>query len=209
MAGYSLIEFFKLAGPFMWPLLIFSIIGLTYIIERSYFFYKTDLRVLPEIETVFQRVSENKIDEAKNILINQNNNYIAQSIKDGLDMIHQDVTRIEKTIEASININMRKLEKGLNALVVLSNLAPLVGFLGTVSGMINAFKSIAMADEVSTQLVASGIYEALITTVVGLVIAVVVVSAYNIFLYKIDNYVNDSERLSNQLIEILIENKIK
>ena len=93
--------------------------------------------------------------------------------------------------------------------MVLSNLAPLVGFVGTVSGMIGAFKSIALADEVSTQLVASGIYEALITTVVGLLIAIVVISFYNFFISKIEAFTQDSEKLSNEMIEILITEKVK
>ncbi len=209
MAGFSTIEFFKLGGPFMWPLLLFSIIGLAYILERSLAFYKVELKPKSEIDKAFKQIKSKNIDEAKTILQTNSKHYISHVLKDGLAMIHQDISRIEKSIEASINIKVRTLEKGLNVLMVLSNLAPLVGFLGTVSGMINAFKSIALADEVSTQLVATGIYEALITTVVGLVIAIAVLSAYNIFIHKVDNFVSDSERLSNEMIESLIEQRIK
>ncbi|MDD5067792.1 MAG: MotA/TolQ/ExbB proton channel family protein [bacterium] len=209
MAGFSMIEFFKLGGVFMWPLLLFSVIGLAYIIERGYVLFRIDLRPPLSLPQVFNRVRSRDVEGAKNLLLQNEKNYISTVLKDGLDMINQDVPRIEKTLEASINIKVRRLEKGLNALIVLSNLAPLVGFLGTVSGMINAFKSIAAADEVSTQLVAKGIYEALITTVAGLVIAIVVISAYNVFIHMIDGFVSDSERLSNELIETLIENKIK
>ncbi len=182
---------------------------MAYILERAYAFYKVDLKVKPEIKDMLDKIHEKDIESAKNILQSNVKNYINFVLKQGLDMIHQDVARIEKSIEASINIKVRTLERGLNVLVVLSNLAPLVGFLGTVSGMINAFKSMAMADEISTQLVATGIYEALITTGVGLVIAIVVLSAYNVFIHYVDNFVSDAERLSNELVETLIENKIK
>lgn len=209
MAGFSMIEFFRLGGLFMWPLLLFSVIALAYIIERGYAFYRVDLRLPASLPGVFSCLKGNKIEEAKKLLLQNEKNYISSVLKDGLDMIGQDVSRIEKTLEASINIRVRRLEKGLNTLTVLGNLSPLVGFLGTVSGMINAFKSIAAADEVSTQLVAKGIYEALITTVAGLVIALVAISAYNVFMHVIDDFVSDSERLSNELIETLIENRIK
>ncbi len=209
MAGFTLLEFFKLGGIFMWPLLLFSIIGLAFILERSYVFLRTDLKVKPEINDIFEKLKEKNIDEAKNILNKNNKEYIADVLKSGMDMLNQDINRMEKSMEAAIKIKVKNLEKRLNGLVVLSNIAPLTGFLGTVSGMINAFKSIAVADEVSTQLVASGIYEALITTVVGLVIAIIVISAYNIYIHKIDNFINDSERLSNELIETLISQGLK
>lgn len=209
MAGFTLLEFFKLGGIFMWPLLLFSIIGLAFILERSYVFFKTDLKVKPEIIDMFEKLKEKNVNEAKNILNRNKKEYIADVLKSGMDMLNQDINRMEKSMEASIKIKVKNLEKRLNGLVVLSNLAPLTGFLGTVSGMINAFKAIAVADEVSTQLVASGIYEALITTVAGLVIAIIVISAYNIYIHKIDNFINDSERLSNELIETLIAQGLK
>ncbi|MEK6645104.1 MAG: MotA/TolQ/ExbB proton channel family protein [Candidatus Firestonebacteria bacterium] len=207
--GFTLFELFKLGGIFMWPLLLFSVIGVAFIIERSYIFLKSDLKPNNTIPKMFDNLKTKDVKKAKESLENSKKNHISDVLKTGLDMIEQDIGRMEKSMEAATTIKVKKLEKGLNVFVVLSNIAPLTGFLGTVSGMINAFKSIATAEEVSTQLVAIGIYEALITTVAGLIIAIVVVSAYNIFIHKIDNFISDTERFSNEMIETLIEQKIK
>lgn len=209
MLGISFYEFFRLGGIFMWPLALFSIIALAFILERSYVFFKVNLKPGPEIKKMFDKLKEKDVAGAREVLTCSEKSYINCVLRAGLEMISQDLNRMEKSIEAAINIKVRVLEKRLNGLVVLSNIAPLTGFLGTVSGMINAFKSIATADEVSTQLVAVGIYEALITTVAGLVIAIVVVSVHSIFMTKIEGFINDSERLSNELVETLIEKEIK
>lgn len=207
--GYSLIEFFKLGGVFMWPLLLFSIIGVAFILERSWLFYQVKLKANGNIPEMFKKLRNKEVEGAKQLLGSAKNEYISDVLKVGLEMIDQDLPRLEKSMSAAATIKVNTLEKGLNTMVVLSNLAPLTGFLGTVSGMIGAFKSIAVTDEVSAQLVASGIYEALITTVAGLVIAIVVVSAHNIFTQKIDNFVSETERLSNELVETLVAQKIK
>lgn len=207
--GFSLIEFFKMGGIFMWPLLFFSILGVAFIIERGYRFSKINLKPGNRINDMFNQLKNKNISEARKVLGDTRRDYVEDVLNVGLNMIDQDISRMEKSMSASTTIKVNTLEKGLNTLVVLSNLAPLTGFLGTVSGMIGAFKSIAVTDEVSAQLVASGIYEALITTVAGLVIAIIVVSAHNVFTHKIDNFISDSERLSNELIETLVEQKLK
>lgn len=205
----SLIEFFKLGGPFMWPLLLFSIIGIAYIMERGYVFFKTDLKAIKEINELFHKLKKKDIDGAKKLLQENEKNCIMSVLNAGLKMINQPLAQMEKSMEAESKIKIREIERGLNVLVVLGNIAPLTGFLGTVSGMIQAFKSIAVADEVSTQLVASGIYEALITTAFGLSIAIVVISAYNYFIHKVDDFASDVERVSNEMMEILIEKGLK
>ena len=207
--GYSLIEFFNLGGVFMWPLLVFSIIGVAFIAERAWQFSHVDLKPCDNVEKMFALLKAKDAAGARQALNDAPAKYVSGVLSVGLDMMNQDIARMEKSMAANTTIKVNTLEKGLNTLVVLSNLAPLTGFLGTVSGMIGAFKSIAATDEVSAQLVASGIYEALITTVAGLVIAIIVVSAHNIFTHKIDNFISDSERLSNELVETLVEQKLK
>ncbi len=193
----------------MWLLLTFSIVGLTYIIERGYVIFKAKLKPLPEVFKMIEKLKANDLKGAGDTLKGQKDNYIVSVLLEGLSMITQDIARIEKSMESALNIKLKILEKRLGVLVILSNLAPLTGFVGTVSGMINAFRTISLADEVSTQLVASGIYEALITTVFGLIIAIVVVSAYGILTRRIDDFMDNSQMLSNELLKTLIESKIK
>lgn len=194
----------------MWPLLLFSVIGVAFIIERGYQFSKVKTKPSEQkIKGMFSKLEEKDVAGAKSVLGDTERAYVEDVLKVGLEMIDQDISRMEKSMSAAATIKVNGLERGLNTLVVLSNLAPLTGFLGTVSGMIGAFKAIAATDEVSAQLVASGIYEALITTVAGLVIAIIVVSAHNIFIHKIDNFVSDTDRLVNELLETLVSKKLK
>ena len=96
------------------------------------------------------------------------------------------------------------MENGFNYLTALASLAPLTGFLGTVSGMIGAFSQIANATDVNAQLVAGGIYEALITTVFGLIIAIIASIAYNLLIQKVDTFAAETSKAINDLVPKLI-----
>jgi len=95
----------------------------------------------------------------------------------------------------------------LSVLNAVANIAPMLGFLGTVSGMISAFYQIAAADQVSAKIVAAGIMEALITTETGLIVAIPVLLVYNYFIHRIDGFISDVERLSTDVIERFIKGK--
>ena len=92
----------------------------------------------------------------------------------------------------------------LNILSAIGNIAPLLGFLGTVSGMISAFQSIAAADQVSARLVAGGIYEALVTTEAGLIVAIPLLAFYNYFVHRVESFVAEIERLASDIVEKLV-----
>jgi biopolymer transport protein ExbB len=106
----------------------------------------------------------------------------------------------EKAVETEAMDCLNSLETGFNFLVALGSLAPLTGFLGTVSGMIGAFRSIAEATEVNAQIVASGIYEALITTVFGLIVAIVAMVAHAILSSVVDHFSSNIEGTCSNLI---------
>ena len=110
---------------------------------------------------------------------------------------------MEKAITTAASIETALLERGLIWLATVANIAPLLGFLGTVSGMIHAFEAIAAAEEVSARLVATGIYEALITTAAGLIVAIPVQTAHNYFVSRIDKFVIDMEESGAELIDAL------
>jgi biopolymer transport protein ExbB len=110
---------------------------------------------------------------------------------------------MEKAAETEAEDCVASLENGFNYLSALGSLSPLTGFLGTVSGMIGAFRSIAAATNVNAQIVANGIYEALITTVFGLIIAIVAMVAHSIFSNAVDKFVTRIEKICSDLIIIL------
>jgi len=113
--------------------------------------------------------------------------------------------RLEKAVEAEAMRCISSLENGFNLLTTLGSLSPLTGFLGTVTGMIAAFKSISEAADVNAQIVANGIYEALITTVFGLIIAIVAMSAHSIFSNIVDKFAAETETVCSDLIIELSE----
>ena len=112
---------------------------------------------------------------------------------------------VEKAIGTAGTIEMSFLERGLIWVSSVTTIAPLVGFLGTVSGMINAFEAIAASEQVNAKLVASGISEALITTATGLIIAIPAQLAYNWYTTKITRFVRDIETATNMLLETFAE----
>jgi biopolymer transport protein ExbB len=128
---------------------------------------------------------------------------VAAVLHAGLMRANQGPEAVEKAIEAAGTVEMSFLQKGLVALATLVNVAPLLGFLGTVSGMIHAFEAIAAAEQVSAKLVATGISEALITTQAGLCIAIPLQSAMNYFISRIDRFVLEMEEASIEVVDTL------
>jgi len=118
---------------------------------------------------------------------------------------HRGPEAVEKAIQTAGSIEMAFLERGLLALATISNVAPLLGFLGTVTGMIKAFAAIAAAEQVSAKIVARGIEEALMTTAVGLMIAVPVSAFYAYFVLSIDRFVLEMEEASAELVDELLD----
>ena len=205
---WSLIELFNLGGPFMWVLLVFSIATLTIIIERCIYIGWHDCKVTPLSNKVKQCLREGKKDEAEKMLSELSHKKTAATILYALLTNSKfGEARMENAAECEAQERIRRMENGFNYLTALSSIAPLTGFLGTVSGMIGAFKSIAAATDVNAQLVANGIYEALITTVFGLIIAIAALVAYNLLVQRIDTFAAETSKCINDLIPELLDDK--
>ena len=203
---WSLIELFNLGGPFMWVLLVFSIATITIIIERCIYIAWHDSRVTPLSNRVKQLLREGKKDEAEKMLSELSHKKTAATILYALLTNSKfGEARMENAAECEAQERIRRMENGFNYLTALSSIAPLTGFLGTVSGMIGAFKSIAAATDVNAQLVANGIYEALITTVFGLIIAIAALVAYNLLVQRVDTFAAETSKCINDLIPELLD----
>jgi biopolymer transport protein ExbB len=130
---------------------------------------------------------------------------IAAILHSGLMRADKGPEAVEKAIESAGVIEMSYLQRSMIWLATLATIAPLLGFLGTVSGMINAFAAIAAAEQVSAKLVASGIQEALITTATGLLIAIPIQTAHNFFVSKIDKFITEMEESSVETVDTLVD----
>ncbi len=197
-------QLFVGGGNFMWFLLLAAIIALAVIIERAFTLAKARTNTRRLIGTVITTLRQEGVTEAAQVC-ERTKGPIAAILHSGLLRADRGPEAVEKAIETSGTIEMAFLERGLVALSSVANVAPLLGFLGTVSGMISAFEAIANADQVNAKLVASGISEALITTATGLIVAIPASLGHSAFLSMIDRFIIEMEETSAELVEELTQ----
>jgi biopolymer transport protein ExbB len=188
-------------GPVMWPLLAFSVLGLAVAIERFFALRKARVNVNEFLAKVRKALMVNRSLRDAIKICEQYLGPVASVMKAGLLKFGQPKEDIEKTIENAALFEMGRLERGLSVLATTANVAPLLGFLGTVTGMINSFDALAKQGLSNPAAVASGISEALITTAAGLIIAIPVQLVYNYYMTRINKFVRDIETAANMLIE--------
>ena len=199
-----LIDVFLRGGFFMWPILLIFGGGLGFVVERFIFFRKAQLNPREFIDELESTIANDSLDGVDKLCAGRDI-MLSRIIRKGLKLRSLGYEHVEKSIAIAGSIEVSVLEKGLNIVSAIGNIAPLLGFLGTVSGMINAFSAIAAADQVNARLVASGIEEALITTAFGLIVAIPMLVCYNYLVHRIDVFVADVERLSADILEKMVE----
>ncbi len=198
-----ILEYFEMGGTFMYPLLLLSIIGLTVIVERFWYFSHQKLNIDELTEKVREKIITGGAEVAL-IFCEKEDTMSSHILADGLRLHEAGIDRVEKTMETRGGIEIGLLERGLSILAAVANLAPLLGFLGTVTGMMLSFKKIAAADTVSAKLVSGGIFEALVTTAVGLIIAIPAFAFHNVFVHKIDKFATEVEKSSATVINTMV-----
>jgi biopolymer transport protein ExbB len=204
-ASFSLLELFKMGGIFMWPLLVFSVAAIAIALERAIYIFYHNLQLDDLKERTAEYIHAKDVEGARQYLSALTKRRMGARIL--LVLVNRSGLsehRIEKAVETEALTCINSLESGFNFLIALGSLSPLTGFLGTVSGMIGAFKSIAEATEVNAQIVANGIYEALITTVFGLIIAIIAMIAHSLFSHVVDKFAADVEKTCSELITELV-----
>ena len=189
-------------GIMGWPLGGCIILGLIVIIWKAFDLTTKSSRTKRILGEVDGLLDEHRVDEALEATRNSDAP-AAKILHAGLDRQEEGTERVMKAIENQGLIELSKLEKGLVVLATLTNVAPLLGFLGTVIGMIIAFQSIEAAGEVEATLVAGGIKVALTTTAAGLIIAIPVSVSHNYFVARIDSLVIDMEESAQKMIDML------
>jgi biopolymer transport protein ExbB len=203
-ASYGLIQLFHDGGFMMYFLLLASLLGLGVIIAKLYILWvarrDTD-RVLVQVE---EMARGGRLDEALAFL-ETTPGPVAAILLSGLNRIreHRAGSDVEQAMTTTGKIELGFLERGMVVLATVATVAPLMGFLGTVWGMISAFAAIELAGQVEATLVASGIKIALITTATGLMIAIPINIAYNFFVSRIDELIIDMEQGTNTVLNLL------
>ena len=188
----------------MWPLLACSVVGLIFIIERVIAYYRVKGDTAEIVSEVRESLLRRELRQAIEICEGYDHP-VAVTLKSGLLRFGKSHGEIEKAMESVALHEVSKLEKSLWILATIANIAPLFGFLGTVTGMIASFQALAEVGLGNPEAVAGGISEALITTATGLVIALPVQAAYNYFNNRVSQFALDMEISSSVLLETFSE----
>lgn len=204
-ASGTLFRLYNQGGPFMHPLLLMSLIALVFTVERFYALWKAKINTQEFIGRVRTALLKRRNVKEAITVCEEYQGPIANIMKAGLIKYGRPQEEIERTIEAASAHELARLERGLGVLATVANVAPLVGFLGTVSGMINSFDALARAGLSNPGLVAKGISEALITTAGGLVVAVPTLIFFNYFTSQVGKFVLEMETAANVLLETYAE----
>ncbi|MBO7160035.1 MAG: MotA/TolQ/ExbB proton channel family protein [Paludibacteraceae bacterium] len=199
-------EMAKKGGPFiMIPMLIMSFIAVYIFIERWVAIKKASKEDTTFMDRIKDYIMDGKLDSATN-LCQQANTPAARMIEKGISRLGKPMNDVLVAIENVGNIETNKLEKGFNILATIAGGAPMLGFLGTVIGMVQAFYDMANAgNNVDITVLSNGIYTAMITTVAGLIVGIIAYFAYNVLVSRLDQVVQKMETRTMEFMDLLNE----
>ena len=200
----NLVELFHKGGGFMWPILILFVFGLVVTIDRLINLQFATVDSKKFLEKVVGELRSSGVESALD-LCRKTKGPVASIFGAGLSQFGGSSEKAQRAIEEAGSIEMSLLEKRLIWLATVINLAPMLGFCGTVWGMIVAFEQIAAAGEVEPTIVAEGISIALLTTLGGLVVAIPFQLSYNFFLNRVNYMVLDMQESAARLVQVLDE----
>jgi len=194
------------AGPVIYPIILCSILAVAIVIERIYHLYKARIDTKDFMSNIEITIKRNRIAEAIKIC-DKTPGPIAHIVKAGVLQHDRPRQEIRESIEDAGHQEVPRLERHLSLLATIAHISPLLGLLGTVTGMVRAFQVIqektASFNPVSPGDLAGGIWEALLTTVAGLIVAIPTVVAYNYLVNRVEEFVLEMERSATEVINIL------
>ncbi len=205
---YLKVDIIHKGGPVMIPIIICSIFALAIILERFWFLYQMRMDATKFLETIVDTLKKQKIKEAISSC-DSSPHPIGLILKAGILKSERSREEIREAMEDTALYEVPRLEKNLSLLASLAHICPLLGLLGTVTGLVRCFQVIQVKavgfQPVSPGDLAGGIWEALITTVAGLVVAIPAYVAYNYLVNRINNFILDMERSATELLNFLTE----
>ena len=201
-----MVDFFVQGGGFMWPILIALLFGLAIIGERAYSLINSSSNTdqfFDDVKTVYDDSGKEQAIE----FCENTPGPVASIFYAGLSKMEKTKEEIEKAVQNAGGLEMAFLEKNMIWINSVITIAPMLGFTGTVVGMIKAFEDIKMANDISPAVVAGGISQALLTTAFGLIVAMIMQVAQNFFVSMIDKLILDMEEQSIKIIEYVHSSK--
>ena len=196
-------NFFLKGGPLMWPILLCSVIAFAIVLERLWYFNRRKINIEVLISEVKKLLREGKFEEAER-LCEELQNPVGNILAVCINTHRKNHPEKEKIISRAGSRELRKLEKNLRGLGIIAHISPLLGLLGTVTGMIKCFMKIQeLGGKVDASVLAGGIWEALITTAAGLSVAIPAVIFYHYFEGKVDNFSHQMKDAVESLMDWL------
>jgi len=192
----------------MWPILVTLVFGLAFVIERAYSLMMSAVDAQTFFETVSKSINEDGTEAAVQVC-SETEGPIAAIFHAGLSKMNRGLSEVEKAIQNAGAIEMAFLEKNMIWLNAVITIAPMLGFTGTVVGMIAAFDAIKAANDISPAVVAGGISQALLTTAFGLIVAMIIQTFQNVFVARIDKLVLEMEEQSIKILDHLQDRESK
>ena len=199
-----MVHYFLEGGGFMWPILLTLLFGLGFAIERFYSLMMSAVDSQSFFDEITNAINENGTKAAVQVC-EETEGPVASIFHAGLSRMHRGLNDVEKAIQNAGSIEMAFLEKNMIWLNAVITIAPMLGFTGTVVGMIAAFDAIKAANDISPAVVAGGISQALLTTAFGLIVAMIIQTCQNLFVSRIDKLVLDMEEQSVKIMDHLYE----
>ncbi|MCM8780787.1 MAG: MotA/TolQ/ExbB proton channel family protein [Candidatus Omnitrophica bacterium] len=204
----SLWQLFLAGGPVMWPILFCSVFALAIILERFWYLRSIKIDIQEFLGKILDKIKRHQIKDALGIC-DETKNPLSRILKAGILRYDRPRPQIKEAIEDASLYEIPRLEKNLSTLATIAHISPLLGLLGTVTGMVRCFQTIqAKATSfhpVSPGDLAGGIWEALLTTVAGLLVAIPTFVAYNYLVSRINNFILEMEKASTELLNFLTE----
>ena len=195
-----MVQYFIDGGAFMWPILFSLLFGLAFAFERAYSLVLSSIDSKKLYEDVSASMQSGKVQDAVN-LCSEKRGPVAGVFHAALSRYDRGLEEVEKAMENAGSLEMAFLEKNMIWLNTVITVAPMIGFTGTVVGMIGAFDAIKAANDISPAVVAGGISQALLTTAFGLIVAMIIQFFQNFFVSRIDQLILDMEENSVRLLD--------
>jgi len=194
-----LIDILFKGGPVMIPLIILSLISIAFIISKYLFIRERSKVDYNLVNSVLDKVSLGQFDSA-NLLCDQANSSLGNVIKAGVSQVGKPIEYIEKALTVQSNIELTEMESKMGYISMVSGIAPRLGFIGTIIGVILIFYNVSLSEDISIGTISAGLYQKMVSSATGLIVGVVAFIGYNYLLTRIDHF---SLKLQKEVLEFI------
>jgi len=189
-------------GFIMIPIILLSLISIYFFLERYSYIRKNAVVDENLVNDVIDEIKKNKAEQALS-RIKTDNTSMGRILESGLDQKVNSHGEPEKYMESSANFEISVMEKNTGYLGIIASIAPMLGFVGTIAGVIKIFYNISLADNISIGIIAGGLYQKMICSAAGLIVGVIAYAAYHYLQMKIDNFSIEMQKQVNEVIKVL------